>query len=385
MAKRAAQGAGSIRKRGTYWEARYTIGRDPETGKQVRKSVYGKTQAEVRRKLTQALADIDSGTYTDPVRMSFGAWLDIWLSEYCGGIKPRTLDLYQKSAKYRIYPFLGAYPLQNLSPVILQKYYNASLSGELDGIEAISAKTVHNIHGIIHKALNQAVSVGYLKSNPADMCILPKKEKKEMCVLNEAQTKEFLKAIEGDRFERLYLVALFTGMRQGELLGLTWDAVDFETGTIRVYQQVQSIKGKRTLVPPKNGKPRTIVPAAYVMELLKREKTAQAEKRLLAGPMWVAENCVFSDDLGNFLSARTIYGRFKKIAADIGCPNVRFHDLRHTYAVSALRAGIDVKTVSTNLGHATVAFTLDVYGHVTQEMQKDSAQKMQDYITSLKA
>ena len=386
MAKKSANGAGSIRKRsdGT-WEARYTVGRDPKTGKQVRKSVYGKTQAEVRRKLTQTVADIDNHTYMEPVKLSLGEWMEIWLGEYCGGVKLRTLKSYESTAKYRIIPFLGAIPLAKLTPVALQKYYNDTLAGELAGREPVSPKTVHNIHGIIHKALSQAVAIGYLKANPADACTLPKKQRKEMHVLDEAQTKAFLAAVEGDPFHPLLLTALFTGMREGELLGLTWEGVDFKAGTIRVFQQLQLVSGEYLVLPPKNSKPRTITPAPYVMDMLRKEKASQAQKQLLAGPAWCPDGYVFADDLGGHLRRHTLYNHFKRIAVGMGCPEVRFHDLRHTYAVSALRAGIDVKTVSTNLGHATVAFTLDVYGHVTREMQKSSADKMQAYISALQA
>ena len=386
MAKRTAQGAGSIRQRADgLWEARYTVGRDPATGKQVQKSVYGKTQQEVRKKLTAAASDLDKGIYSEPQKITLGEWLCIWLEQYCGAVKPRTLTLYHSTVEYRVAPFLGALPLSRLTPVILQKFYNDSLAGELKEVPPVSAKTVRNIHGILHKALQQAVSVGYLKANPAAACVLPKVEKKEMQVLNEAQTKAFLQAIESEPFRRLFLVALFTGMREGELLGLTWDSVDFTAGTIRVYQQLQRHQGAFVLMSPKNGKPRTISPAPYVMDLLWQERTAQTEARLLAGPLWEKSGYVFTDKLGRHLNQQTVFKHFKAAVRRIDCPQVRFHDLRHSYAVAALRAGIDVKTVSANLGHATVAFTLDIYGHVTDEMRRASADKMQAYIATLKA
>lgn len=133
MAKRTAQGAGDPSASGPMglWEARYTVGRDPATGKQVQKSVYGKTQQEVRKKLTAAASDLDKGIYSEPQKITLGEWLCIWLEQYCGAVKPRTLTLYHSTVEYRVAPFLGALPLSRLSPVVLQKFYNDSLAGEL--------------------------------------------------------------------------------------------------------------------------------------------------------------------------------------------------------------------------------------------------------------
>ena len=386
MAK-SAKGAGSIRQRPNgLWEARFSAGRDPATGKIIRKSVYGRTQKEVRKKLTEATAAVDSGTYTAPEKITFGQWLSIWLDEYCGGVKPRTRELYQNTVEYRIRPFLGGVRLVSLSPVMLQGYYNQSTAGQLEGVPAISGKTLHNVHGIIHKALQQAVSVGYLKTNPADACILPKYQRRELRPLDEQEPRAFFAAREGDPLRRLFLVALFTGMREGETMGLCWDGVDFAAGTISIRQQLQRHERKYIIVPPKNGKPRLILPAPFVMQLLREEKTAQAEAQLKAGALWENEQgFVFTNQIGQHMKRQTVYKHFKNVVEAIGLPSVRFHDLRHSYAVAAIRAGDDLKTVSENLGHASVSFTLDVYGHVTGDMRKSSADKMQNYIAALQA
>lgn len=384
MAKRSAQGSGSIRERKDgIWEARYTLGRNPATGKPIRKSIYGKTQQEVRKKLAAITFSIDEGVYTEPAKLTFGQWLAIWLDEYCEAIKPRTKTLYKNTIEYRIQPFLGAVRLFDLTPVILQDFYNKSIQGKYRGLAAISAKTLRNIHGIIHKALQQAGAVGYIKSNPADACVLPKAQRRELHPLNETQTKAFMKAIECDPFRRLFLVALFTGMREGELLGLCWDSVDLTTGTITICQQLQLHEGIYKIMPPKNGKPRTISPAPFVLDILKEQRKEQAANKLKAGPVWENAGYVFTNEIGQHIKRQTLYKHFKKIVDSIGAPAVRFHDLRHSYAVAALRAGDDVKSVSENLGHASVAFTLDIYGHVTEDMRKSSADRMQAYINSL--
>lgn len=169
-------------------------------------------------------------------------------------------------------------------------------------------------------------------------------------------------------------------------MGLCWDSVDFAAGTISIRQQLQRHERGYILAPPKNGKPRLILPAPFVMQLLREEKAAQAEDQLKAGALWENEQgFVFTNQIGQHMKRQTVYKHFKNVVEAIGLPSVRFHDLRHSYAVAAIRAGDDLKTVSENLGHASVSFTLDVYGHVTGDMRKSSADKMQNYISALQA
>ena len=193
----------------------------------------------------------------------------------------------------------------------------------------------------------------------------------------------FLEAAKGDKCELLFKVDVFTGMRRGEIAGLTWKCVDFRKGTISVSQQLQKRKGGYYFTTPKNGKSRVITPAPRVMEYLKEQKRKQTEDRLLAGPLWQDLGFVFTNEVGNHLDFNMIDTRFKKIAIAIGAPEARFHDLRHTYAVNSIRAGDDIKTVQENLGHASAAFTLDVYAHVTEEMRKDSASRMEAFMEEI--
>lgn len=380
---RAAQGAGTIRQRKDgRWEARYTVGRDPGTGKQVQRSVYGATQQEVRKKLAQLTAALDAGTYKEPCKMTVGQWLDIWAADYLGGVKPFTVVSYTGHIKNHIKPALGSVKLEALNAHTIQEFYN-SLGAEREGKPGLSPKTVKNVHGVLHKALQQAVKIGYLRFNPADACELPRAVRKELKPLDEEQSKAFLKAIQGHRYEMLYTVTLFTGMREGEALGLMWECVDFKKGTILINKQMQREKkknGQYLLVPTKNGKSRTITPAPWVLKLLRTQRAKQAEQQLRAGPIWEDSGLVFTNELGHHLAIHTVYKDFKQIAASIGCPDARFHDLRHSYAVAAIRSGDDIKTVQDNLGHATAAFTLDVYGHVTDQMKRESAARMESYI-----
>ncbi len=248
-----------------------------------------------------------------------------------------------------------------------------------------------NVHGVLHGALRQAVVNRYIPLNPADgdFCKLPKIKKQEIKPFDEAQISDFLKAIQGSDFEDIFIVTLFTGLRQGEVLGLTWDCVDFTNGVLTINKQMQlhqeSGMKAYTLVPTKNSKARTITAAPFVMAQLKRLRTKQAEQQLKSGPLWHRSDLVFTDALGNHLTKPTLYRAFKKAAASIGRPDARFHDLRHSYAVAAIRSGDDIKTVQGNLGHATAAFTLDVYGHVTEQMKQASTDRMESFIKSVSA
>lgn len=395
MPRKSAAGTGTIRKRivtrsgkqYTYWEARYTEGYDPGTGKQIQRSITGKTQKEVAQKLKAATTSIDQGTYSTPSKMTVAQWLDIWTTEYLGGVKPSTVHSYKTTVKNHLKPNLGAIKLDALAPHTIQSLYN-SLSAPSDGRKPLSAKTVKNVHGILHKALQQAVTNGYIRFNPADPCALPRVQKQELSPLDEAQITAFLQAIKGNQYEGLYLVTLFTGMRQGEIHGLTWDCVDLTKGTVLINKQLQYVrksKGEYQMVPTKNSKGRTITLAPTVLATLKNERYRQLENRLRYGECWHETGFVFTDELGRHLNPQNTYREFKRIVASIGSPSTRFHDLRHSYAVAAIKSGDDIKTVQENLGHATASFTLDIYGHVTDQMKQDSAARMERFIHAVTA
>lgn len=390
---RAAQGSGTIRKKTvtrngkqyTYWEARYTEGIDPGTGKQIQRSITGKTQKDVSQKLKAVTASIDAGTYTAPSKMTVGQWMDVWVADYLGSIKPRTAESYLCQINNHIKPNLGAVRLDTLNTPTIQRLYN-SLGKEKDGKPGLSPKSIKIVHGVLHKALGQAVAIGYLRFNPADACQLPRVERKEVTPLDGEDIASFMKAIKGHIYEDVYLTMLFTGMRRGEVCGLTWECVDLDSGTILINKQLQKIPGKAgefQLVSTKNSKGRTITVAAFVVNLLRRHRTQQIEARLKAGPLWNDTGFVFTNDIGEHLSPNTLYHNYKRVMASISLPNARLHDLRHSYAVAALRAGDDVKTVQENLGHHAAAFTLDVYGHVTPEMKQASADRMEQFIKDI--
>lgn len=392
---RGAHGGGSIRKRSDgRWEGRYSLGTDSKTGKQIQKSVYGKTQKEVRQKLAKITTEIDEGTYIEPTKMKVGEWLDQWLDEYSSDKKFLTVKGYRAQSNTHIKPALGEAKLASLTPMMVQTFYN-ELSTPPDGSKGLAPKSVRNVHGVFSKAMNQAVRNGLIRSNPCDGAILPRIEKPKVSPLTDEQIKNmFLLADEDEVYGTLLKIIVLTGLREAEAMGLTWDCVDFEKGILSIEKQLQKrpkANGGIVFASLKNDKARILKPAPYVMELLRQRYDQQIQQRKSAAESWEGwlteeehrKALVFTTLTGTYLSPQTVYNHFKKIAAQIGAPDARVHDLRHTYAVLSLQNGDDVKTVQRNLGHATAAFTLDVYGHVSEGMKNASSSRMEQYVRAV--
>ena len=398
---KGVKGDGTIRYRESdkRWEARYTLGVDPGTGKQLQKSVYGKSQDEVRRKLKAITSEIDQGIYTEPSKLTVAQWLDIWITDYNSDVKATTLDQYKYQIRVHLKPGLGAKKLSELSAPMVQRLYNKlskpyqiiqkMCNGKEKTVEkaGLSPKSIRNMNCVLHEALDKAIKLGYIRTNVCDAVTLPKMNRVEMHPVTGDHVKDLLSAISGNPFEDLLYVTMFTGMRQGEVLGLTWDCIDFEKKTITIYRQLQKERvrgGEYRFEPLKNGKARSFMVADNILTILRKVKTKQNKNRLMASDRWEnTDGFVFTNEFGTHLSKSTVYENFKRCAEKAGIPVTRFHDLRHTYATLALEQRADIKTVSANLGHATVAFTLDVYGHVSEQMQKDAASRMQDYLNAL--
>ena len=396
MALKRANGEGNLRKRSNCtWEARVTLGTDPKTGKLISKSVYARTQKECREKM-KALLGIDGGQAATPPAapkdppkprpedvITVGQWLDTWLKEYLADVKPNTALQYESVVRLHLKPAFGDVLLKDLRTPMIQKFYNKMRD------DGVSPKYIKNIHGILHRALDMAMRVEYLTKNPSTYTIRPKVVEKPVVPLDAPEQKKLFEALKGNPFETLFLTATFTGMRIGELIGLTWDCVDFENEVIYVEKQlVQTRKKgqKYRFGTLKNGKTRVIAPAPYIMQVLKKHKIAQAEQRLLMGDLWNPgefPNLVFTHKDGSHYSQPTIWKEFQDILAAAGLEHHRVHDLRHTFAVNSLRAGDDIKTLQENMGHYSAAFTLDRYGHVTDTMRRESANRMQAFIENM--
>ena len=331
MAKKSAKGAGTIRKKTvtrngkpyTYWEARITTGRDPGTGKQIQRSFTGKTQKEVREKMQAAAVEVNQGVYTAPSKLTVSQWLDIWQRDYLGSLKPCTVRTYKTAINNHVLPALGAVKLADLHPHAVQGFVN--------GLE-LSPASVHLVYQVLHRALERAVDLSYIPRNPSDRCELPRQDRKEIHPLDDQQVAALLAAAGGNMLENLVRVALFTGMRQSELLGLTWDAVDFATGQITVNKQLSRLEHREAslFLSPKSGKVRTITAAPLVLRSLQAQRRRQAEMQLRAGPIWSNPNgLVFTNEAGGPIEHRSADYQFRRIVAAAGLEGVRFHDTRH--------------------------------------------------------
>lgn len=386
MAKKNAQNSGTIRQRPDgRWEARVTTGINPGTGKPIRRSIYGNTQAAVRKEMTAILRELDRGTYQAPNKITVSAWMEEWLNTFCAGkVKLLTLQSYQGIIKNHIVPFIGAVELQAVKGTHIQRLYNTMTRAGLSG------KTVKNASAVLHKAFSVALRQGIIVANPCDAAELPKVEHKEIRPLADSEIPLFLSAIEDSPMRNAYALCLFAGLREGECLGLSWGQVDFQKGRITICQQLQreKIRGGRYYISDstKSGKPRTIEPPPIAFEYLRAERARQAENRLKAGQLWSnPDDLVFTDESGKHYAIHTFYKRFKTISASIGRPDARPHDLRHTTATVAIASGADIKSVQDLLGHATASFTLNVYAHTSEQMMKDTAARMQSYYDVLAA
>lgn len=394
MAGKAANGAGSIRKKTvtkpngkayTFWEARITTGYDPGTGKPKVRSFTGKTQKEVRAKIQQVAVEIEKDTYQEPTKLTVNGWMNEWIETFVRRtVKPLTVATYEAAIRNHISPKLGNIKLQALRGTDVQRLCNSMNDSGL------SAKTIKNTIAVLHKACTVAVKQKYIATNPCDADIeIPKGKARAISPLSDAQIPFFLEAIQNDPYCNAFALCLLAGLREGECLGLSWQQVDFDNGRLIISQQLQKEKkngGKYYIADStKNGKTRVIEPPPIAFQYLRAERKKQLENRLRAGEFWHNEfDLVFTEGNGRNIIFQTFHRHFKKIAAQIGCPDARPHDLRHTCATIAIGSGADIKSVQSLLGHATASFTLNVYAHTSDKMRSDTANRMQNYYDNIR-
>ena len=380
MAKKRANGEGSIRKRKDgRWEGRYTAGHDPETGKAIYKNVLGKTQAEVKEKLKQAIGEAQALDITKAGKYTVGEWMEVWFQDYAKiKVRPSSHQTYQGYIHNHIRPNIGDIPLEKLTSLDLQKFYKKLLTtGRVDRVEAkgqpkgLSAKTVRNIHQILSSALKLAQEQRLIFTNPAEGCALPRVEHQEMKTLTTVQLASFFREARESGVFELYYLELATGLRRGELLGLKWEDVDLKRGDLRVRRQVSRINGEVVEAPLKTKNAyRTLPLAEDTVSVLKEQR------RKVGNSPWV-----FPSPNGGPISPDSVLHMLHRVLKRAGLPKVRFHDLRHTFATLALQNGVDVKTVSGMLGHFSAGFTLDTYAHITSAAQRQAAQTMESVLS----
>ena len=383
MAKRRANGEGNIRKRKDgRWEGRYTAGYDPETGKRIIKNVLGRTQAEVKEKLKQAVEDNKKIDVAKGQDFTVGQWAVLWFENYAKpSIRESTAEYYRNYIEKHIVPRIGKIKLRKLTTLDIQKFYNKSReSGRVQRYEGmkdlgLSNKTIRGLHAMLRQCLEQAVTERLIPYNPAANCKLPPKEKKEMQIIPPEKLGDYLRAAEEYGLLPMFYLELTTGLRRGELLALLWTDLNIKEKCLTVSKSVSRGKGELRVTEPKTkNSVRTVYIDDEAIRLL-------VENR---------KNHPFSPYLFPSTVTGGMYGPdcvariHKKLLKRAGIEeHVRFHDLRRTFATMALQNGVDPKTVSGMLGHYSAEFTLDVYTNVTKEMQKDAAKKIGGFMAEV--
>jgi len=374
MAKqRRGNGEGGVsRRKDGSWMARYTV--QTSAGRK-RKVIYAKSQAEARRKLTEAIADRDRGLNYDSEGLTVGEYLARWLEDSVrGSVKITTHASYDALVRLHICPTVGGTKLAALTAAHVQTLYRRKLD------EGLAPKTVKYIHTTLHRALKQAVRWGLVPRNAAADADPPRVSTPEMRPLSPTQAGTLLQTAKGNRLEALYVLAVTTGIRQGELLGLGWEDVDLESRTVRVRRTLTLAKGGPRLTEPKTPKSRRQIRLTTgAVDTLERHRERQEAEQAAAGGAWNAWGLVFCTRRGTPIRRDNLHDKhWKPLLRRAGLPDIRFHDLRHTCATLLLTKGIHPKVVSEMLGHSSIAITLDTYSHVIPGMQEAAARAMED-------
>ena len=375
MAKRG-NGEGSVYKqRNGLWAASISIEGDK------RKYFYGKTRKEVQEKLAAALQEQKQGMLIATPRQTVGQFLTDWLENtHKQSVRPRTYERYEEAIRLHLIPVLGKYQLQKLSAQHVQAFYARKLK------EGLSPSTVIYYHSILHNALETAVKWGLVSRNVCDLVTAPRRIRFEIQPFTPEQVQSFFAAIRGHKWEALFTLALATGMRQGELLGLKWQDINFSTGTLQVRRMLTRVSSETSVrvfieaEPKTQQSRRSITIASFAFEALKQHRLRQLETRLKADTLWEEHDYVSCTLVGTHLRPSHVVDEFKKLLKKANLPDIRFHDLRHSAATLLLSLGIHPKVVQEMLGHTQISMTMDIYSHVLPSMQQDAVSKLNDLL-----
>lgn len=379
MGGRRPSGDGMVRKRSDgRWEGRVVAGHDSD-GKPILRVVYAKTQKELLLKLHQNIETYRNVELTEESRMTLSEWLDRWLEEYISGnVRPTTLNNYRRSINNYIKPFLGDKPVFQLTSADIQKFYvhlkkSGRVNHDKEEEPGLSDTTVAKTHSLLHNAMKAAVKAHLIAKNPTNGTNPPRPNYAPKQILDNAQLDRFMEEIAKDPlwYDFLY-TEVTTGLRRGEICGLMWSDFDSANGILNIHRTLYSA-GKNGIqigeTKTQSGKRTIVLPSTTARVLNSRHETALSD--------WIFPNPL-KPELP--ISPDAAYRRLKELLQDAGLPNIRFHDLRHTFATHALASGVDAKTLASILGHTNASFTLDTYTHVTTDMQKHAATIIEDFI-----
>jgi integrase len=338
---------------------------------------YAKTKSECVSWLKQIRVAGDGRPSPSAVSSTLGEYLEEWLRKARPFLRPKTSGQYSQVVHQYISPLLGSYALDELGPWDIQELYGRLLD------QGHGIFTLRITHAVLHRALRQAVRWGFLDRNPSDAVDKPKLPRREMKTLTADQVRRLLAAVEGTRFEALYYLAVTTGLRQGELLGLKWSDVDWEVPCLKVQRQLQRITGQGlNFAEPKTKAGRRVVDLGpCAVEKMKEHWQRRAREAEESGQgRWRDNNLVFPSSIGTPMGPRNLLRHFKLTLNKAGLPAIRFHDLRHTAASLMLQQGIHPKVVQERLGHSKISGTLDMYSHVLPSLQAEAAEKIDELI-----
>ena len=362
---------GSVRKEGSSWYYVVTLGKKPN-GKPNQKKKRGfKTKREANQALNEIIAQYNKGVYIEPSKMVYSEFLIQWLEDKQRSVQQSTYESYVILVKKHISPLLGHIVLSEMKPLTIQNFYNY-----LFNEKGLSGSSIQKIHTLIKDSLKKAVKWELIHKNPADAVDRPKSEKHEVEVWNVEEINQFLKFAESDPLYIAFHIAISTGMRQGEILGVRWQDIDFKKNVLMVRQTL-SHDGKQ-LKPGTKSRAglRTIsLPTETVIKLKKHHKKVIKE-RLLAGDIYKDNDLVVCTGLGTPINPSNLARSYQRLIAKSQVKLIRFHDLRHTHATILLLQNVNPKIVSERLGHADVRITLDTYSHLLPNMQIEAAEKI---------
>ena len=380
MAKRRASGEGNIRKRSDgRWEGRYVAGHDA-SGKPIRKNVLGKTQAEVKEKLKAALELSQRLDISKAEEYTVEKWVNVWFETYSKpNIREKTQEYYQRFIRLHIIPHIGHIKLNKLTSRDIQKMYNEvrehgrTRKEQKETNPGLSTSYVRGMHTMLHNCLDRAVKEKLIPYNPSDDCVLPKLKKQEMKILKQEDMAAYLAEADRRGVLPMMFMVLCTGLRRGEIAALRWDDLDIEKKTLSISKQAVAVKGGgvKATEPKTDTSIRKISVSQQVIDMLTAEHEKHPDNPIMFpspvnGGMWYPD---------------AINRLHQRILKSAGLEHIRLHDLRHTFATVALQNGVDVKTVSSMLGHSDAGFTLRTYTHVTTKMQEQAADTMGQFIS----
>ena len=375
MARKRPDGDGLVRKRKDgRWEGRIVIGQK-EDGTPIYKSVFAKTQKELMPKLHGAIDCYRDADLSEQGNMTLSEWIEKWLTSYAEPtLRESTVRGYRSDVRHHIKPALGNKMLRSITQRDVQKFYNAlgrKTYKASDGNERrLADATVRGVHMLLHEIMEAAVRSRLIVMNPTDGTVIPKLNRPPMKILNEEQLDKFMKAIRAEPlWYDFFYTEITTGLRRGEICGLKWCDLDETNGTLKICRSIHSAPGGALEVGnPKTKKgTRTILLPPSTLHVLK-------ERRKMALTEWIFPSLLEPEKP---TAPSAAYHRLKVILKAAGLPDIRFHDLRHTFATTALEHGLDVKTLSAIIGHISSATTIDIYSHITGAMQRQAAQKIE--------